>query len=248
VAMRMYTEFARYCWLINPAEDYAKEAVVWREALRSKLGPGRHTILELGVGGGCNLSHLTDEFDAVAADISPEMIEQAKKLNPGVEFHVGDMRTIRLGRTFKAVLIHDAITYMQTEDDLRAVFATAAAHLEPGGVFLTSPDYVREVFKSPTASVNTRRDATTTFTYVEYTYDPDPADTTVETLFRYFIHESGTLRIEDDPYVLGLFPTETWLKLLREAGFEAETLPYDVEGAHGAPLFRGVLKQAAGPS
>ncbi len=243
---KMYGELARYWPLISPAGNYVKESAIWRDVLRHKLGPGRHSILELGVGGGCNLSHLTSEFDAVAADISPQMVEQARKLNPGVEFHVGDMRTIRLGRTFKAVLIHDAISCMLTEDELRAAFATAAAHLEPGGVFLTSPDWVRESFEGPITDCATHRDAATTFTYMGYIYDPDPADTTVKVLYRYFIREGGELRIEDDEHVLGLFPTQTWLRLLREAGFGPESLPYDVEGGHGAPLFLGVLGSPAG--
>ena len=29
------------------------------------------------------------------------------------------MRSVRLGRTFDAVFVHDAIAYMTTEDDLR---------------------------------------------------------------------------------------------------------------------------------
>ena len=100
----MYTEFAKYWTLISDPADYAKEACCWRDALRSKLGPGQHEILEMGVGGGNNLSHLKADFNFTAVDISPQMIEQAKKLNPDVEFHVGDMRTVRLGRKFKAVI------------------------------------------------------------------------------------------------------------------------------------------------
>ena len=146
---RMYTEFARYWQLISDPADYAVEARCWRDALRSKLGPGRHEILEMGVGGGNNLSHLKSDFKFTGVDISPQMIEQARKLNPDEEFHVGDMRTIRLNRKFKAVIIHDAIDYMLSEDDLRATFATAAAHLEKGGVFITAPDCLRESFKEP---------------------------------------------------------------------------------------------------
>ena len=102
--------------------------------LRKHLGPGRHRLLELGVGGGHNLSHLTSEFDAAAVDLSPQMLELSRRLNPTVEHHLGDMRTVRLpGQVFDAVLIHDAICYMQTEDDLRAAFATARVHLRPGG-------------------------------------------------------------------------------------------------------------------
>jgi len=229
---RMYTEFARYWALISPPEDYAVEARRWRDVLRSRLGPGRHEVLELGVGGGNNLSHLTDEFDAVAADLSPEMLEQARRLNPQVEFHVGDMRTIRLGRTFKAVLIHDAISYMTTEEDLRATFVTAAAHLDRGGVFVTSPDWFRETFRDPQVSFGANSDGQVTFTLVEYTWDPDPSDTEIDSLCWYLIREGGALRIEQDRHVLGLFPLDAWLRLLEESGFEATTEPYNVYDDH----------------
>jgi len=242
----MYTEFARYWPLISDPADYATEAGYWREALRSRLGPGRHEILELGVGGGNNLSHLTDDFQATGADISPHMIEQARKLNPDVEFHVGDMQTLRLGRTFKAVLIHDAISYMQTEDDLRATLATVAAHLEPGGVFVTSPDHLRESFRPPCVDHGTRIDGHVTFTLIEYTHDPNPTDTTVETLMWYLIEEAGTLRVEQDRHVMGLFSQATWLRLMEEAGFEAEKVPYDVHEDHRESwLFVGVLRSDA---
>ena len=65
------------------------------------------------------------------------------------------MRTVRLGRTFDAVLIHDAIGYMTTEADLRAAFETAETHLRPGGVFITSPDFFREDFRDPAVETAT---------------------------------------------------------------------------------------------
>lgn len=61
---RMYDEFAHLWSLISAPEDYANEAGYWRAILRAQLGPGRHEILELGVGGGNNLSHLTSGFKA----------------------------------------------------------------------------------------------------------------------------------------------------------------------------------------
>ena len=60
------------------------------------------------------------------------------------------MRTVRLGRTFDCVFVHDAVCYMTTEHDLRAAIATAAAHCRPGGVVLMAPDYVRETFRPGT--------------------------------------------------------------------------------------------------
>jgi SAM-dependent methyltransferase len=145
-AGRLYREFAHLWPLMSPPEDYAAEAVFWRTVLRDLLGPGRHSLLELGVGGGHLLSHLAGDFDATAVDLSPAMLDLCRQRLPSVDLHVGDMRTVRLGRTFDAVLIHDAISHMLTEADLLAAFQTAAAHLKPGGIFITSADRYREQF------------------------------------------------------------------------------------------------------
>ncbi|MEE9261436.1 MAG: class I SAM-dependent methyltransferase, partial [Dehalococcoidia bacterium] len=182
---RLYNDLAHLWPLFDPPEEYAQEAAFWRQALREKLGPGRHQVLELGVGGGHLLSHLTADVQATAVDISERMLAHSIELNPGVEHHVGDMRSIRLGRTFKAVLIHDAISYMLTEQDLRATFATARAHLKPGGVFITAPDWFRETFKGTSVSHRIACRDGLELTFIEYEHDPDPGDTTIETIMFY---------------------------------------------------------------
>ncbi len=247
---RMYTEFAEYCQLINPREDYADEAPQWAAVLRKHLGAGRHEILELGVGGGNNLSYLVDEFQATAVDLSPEMLAQAAKLMPQVELLVGDMRTVRLGRTFRAVLIHDAIDYMTSEQDLRATFATAAEHLDIGGVLVTSPDFYSETFRGPIASCATNAAGAVSFTNMEYMYDPDSCDTTMDVLSWYLLNESGRLRVEHDRHVYGLFSMETWLRLMGEAGFAVERVPFEVgDPVRETYLLVGVLKnRPGGPS
>ncbi|MDO8836863.1 MAG: class I SAM-dependent methyltransferase [Vicinamibacterales bacterium] len=219
---RLYTDLAAIVRLLSPPAEYAEEAAFWRCVLRARLGEGRHHLLELGVGGGHNLSHLTAEFDATAVDLSAAMLEQCRGLNPGVELFVGDMRNVRLGRTFDAVLIHDAVSYMTTEADLRAAFETAGAHLRPGGVFITSPDFTTETFQSPSVHTATHGDGTVDVTYFEFAWDPDPADTTVEVLMTYVIREGRRARLEHDRHVIGLFPNATWLRLCGEAGFEVD--------------------------
>ena len=188
----LYDKLA-YLWpVISPPEDYAEEAVHWRRAIRDQLGPGRHRLLELGVGGGHNLSHLTAEFDAVAVDISPKMLDLSRRLNPDVEHHLGDMRTFRLpGQSFDAVLVHDAICYMQTEDDLRAAFDTARAHLHYGGLLLVAPDLVRDTFR-PGLKLrwSTKLEGVEVITE-ETVLDADPSDTMVESYFTYTITEKG---------------------------------------------------------
>lgn len=224
----MYYEFAHLWPLISAPEGYANEAGFWRETLIDKLGSGRKEILELGVGGGNNLSHLTNHFHATAVDLSPRMLANSIRLNPDVVHHVGDMRTVRLGRTFDAVLIHDAISYMTTEKDLLDTFLTAKAHLIPGGIFITAPDWVKETFPGVFTSSATRSDNDSELTYFEYEHDPDPTDTTMETYFTYFIKEAGELKVELDRHITGLFPMTTWRSLLGKAGFKTEKRPYPV--------------------
>ena len=171
------------------------------------------------------------------------MLANSIRLNPGVEHHVGDMRTVRLGRTFKAVLIHDAISYMLTEADLRATFATARAHLEPGGVFITAPDWFRETFTGTRVSHRIRQKDDLELTFIEYVHDPDPRGTTIESIFFYIVKEEDGLRIEQDRHVMGLFPEHRWIELMTEAGFKVEKRPYPVhEYGHEGYLLTGVLQ------
>ncbi len=240
---RMYDEFAHLWTLISAPEDYAEEAGYWRDALRDRLGPGRHEILELGVGGGNNLSHLTDDFQATAVDISEKMLANSRRLNPGVEHIVGDMRTVRLNRTFGAVLIHDAVSYMLTEADLRAAFATARAHLEPGGVFITAPDWFKETFPGRKISSKLKSRDGLEMGLVEFSYDPDPSDTTMETLFLYIFDPAEESTVEKDVHVTGLFSQNTWIELMEEAGFQAEKLDYPVaEDGHEMYLLVGTAR------
>ncbi|MDZ4724073.1 MAG: class I SAM-dependent methyltransferase [candidate division Zixibacteria bacterium] len=219
---RLYDEFAYLYPLISGPEAYADEAQLWKNVLCEKLGPGRHTMIEMGVGGGFNLSHFIQDFDATGSDLSEKMVNVSQKFNPGIPHVVGDMRTMRIGKQFKAVLIHDAICYMLTEDDLRQTFVTAHEHLEPGGFLLTAPDYFKETFTDGMVRHNTMSDGTTTLTHLEYEYDLDPNDTVNEMLIHYLIRKDGKLRVERDLHVLGLFSVETWHRLLTETGFDVE--------------------------
>ncbi|MBI4310216.1 MAG: class I SAM-dependent methyltransferase [Chloroflexi bacterium] len=224
----MYGEFAHLWDTISSPQEYAEESKHWRNVLRARLGPGRHPILELGVGGGHNLHHFANEFQTTAIDISERMLANSIRLNPGVEHLVGDMRTLRLGRTFKAVLVHDAINYMLTRDDLRAAIATARAHLDTGGVFIAAPDWFKETFPGTHMVYAIRKHVTPELTFIEHVSDPDPSDERLEWVFFYLFSEGGRVRVEEDHHVVGIYSRDTWAQLLREEGFSMETVQYPV--------------------
>jgi SAM-dependent methyltransferase len=98
---------------------------------------GATTVLELACGTGSILAHLRDEYEVVGVDLSPEMLEVAREKVPGVELLLGDMTSVRLGRTFDAVLcLYDAVNHLLEWEQWERLFDTAAAHLVPGGVFV----------------------------------------------------------------------------------------------------------------
>ncbi len=162
---------------------------------------------------------------------------------PIVEHHLGDMRTVRLGQKFQAVVILDAVSYLLSEADIHATLQTAAAHLRPGGVLVMAPDWFRETFRDHFVSNTTRCRGDTVLTCIEYVHDPSPADTTIETVMFLLIREKGQLRIEQDRHTMGLFGKTTWFRLMAEAGFEAETRPYvEVDCGARLTLLVGVLQ------
>ena len=232
-ALRLYDDLAAWWPLLSDPADYADEAAFAAGLLREACDAPPRTVLELGSGGGNNASHLKAQFQLTLVDRSPGMLAVSRALNPECEHIEGDMRTVRLGRVFDAVFVHDAIEYMTTEDDLRRTMDTAFVHCRPGGAALFEPDHVRETFRPETAHGG-HDGPDRALRYVEWTWDPDPADTTYRTDFALLLREpDGSMRAELDRHVCGLFERELWLRLLREVGFA----PRIVVDAYGRDLF-----------
>ena len=106
---RLYGELAEWWPTFQVPEEYREEAAFFARVLDKTCDPPLRTVLELGSGGGNNASHLKSRFAMTLVDISPHMLAVSRELNPECEHLEGDIRTLRLGRTFDAVFIHDAI-------------------------------------------------------------------------------------------------------------------------------------------
>ena len=224
---RLYSDPAKWFHLLTAPEDYAEEADFYRKAILSACDRPAQTMLELGSGGGNNASHLKRHFQLTLVDLSPEMLAISQELNPECEHIVGDMRNVRLEQQFDVVFIHDAIMYMTSDDDLQQAMKTADIHCRPGGAALFAPDHVRETFQ-PTTDHGGHDDQERGLRYLDWTWDPDPDDTTYISDMVYLIkEESGLVNVEYDRHILGIFPRQTWLTLLKDSGFQPETLPFE---------------------
>jgi SAM-dependent methyltransferase len=227
---RLYQDLAPWWPLISPPEEYAREAVFVIKAVGLASGPVRD-VLELGSGGGHLASHLRDHFSMTLADLSEDMLGQSRPLNPGCEHLAGDMRTMRLGRTFDAVLVHDAVDYMTTEEDLTQVIGTAFAHCRPGGVAVLVPDSITETFQPGTGYGGSDDADGRGARFLEWAFDPDPEDTWTVAQYAFMLRDArGSVQVVHEAHHLGLFPRETWRRLLAERGFDAQVMTEVIPG------------------
>lgn len=215
----LYDELAAWWPLLSDPSEYAEAATSYAELLKARCDPPALTLLELGSGGGNNASHLKASFDRVTlVDVAPRMLDVSRVLNPECEHHLGDMRSVRLGRQFDCVFVHDAICYATTRDDLSAAIGTVSSHCRPGGSFLLAPDFVRESFQ-PAVSHGGRDGADRALRYLEWTWDPDPGDQTYVVDLVYVLRgEDGMVRVRHDRHLQGLFSTAEWLEACHDAG------------------------------
>jgi len=220
--MRLYAELAPWFHLLTHPADYAEEAEFATRVIEETIAGEARTLLELGSGGGNNASHLKRRFECTLTDISPEILELSRTLNPECAHAEGDMRTLRLGRTFDVVFVHDAISYLTTEDELRAALETAAAHLRPGGVAVLVPDATAETFTPTTDHGGHDGEDGRRLRYLEWTHPPSAEDPSTYLVDYVVVLEEpgGQVRVVHDRHRLGLFPDASWRRLVRDVGLE----------------------------
>ena len=231
----LYSELAEWWPLLSAPHEYEEEATKYVELLMKESNPPPGKVLELGSGGGNNASHMKKHFEMTLVDLSPEMLAVSKAINPELEHVVGDMRNVRLDETFDAVFVHDAVSYITTEEDLRATFATVHAHLRPGGVALFCPDHVGETFAPATEHGGLDGDDRS-LRYLMWTHEAEGTRCFVD--FVYLLKDrDGSVRCVEERHVEGVFPREHWLSWLEEAELPARAQTMSFSDYPDMPIF-----------
>ncbi|PSL36341.1 methyltransferase family protein [Planomicrobium soli] len=228
--MKLYNELAEWWPWMSPHTEYEEEASLYLDIIQ-RYHPDVKQALEFGSGGGSNAYYLKRHFAMVLSDLSREMLEVSRRLNPECEHIQGDMRNIDAGSTFDLVFIHDAITYFTATSDLLAVMQNAKKHLNKKGILFIMTDQFTETFRPETSHGGIDKDGRG-FRYLEWTDDKDPEDFVTETEYLYIMkNEKGEIFRESDSSISGLFSMDTWEKLLAEAGFKTtfERIHYTTE-------------------
>jgi len=239
--LHMYEDLAEWWPLLSPPSEYEEEAADLVPRLITRTGTQPATLLELGAGGGSLAFHLKRHFRLTLTDISPGMSAVSQEVNPECEHLLGDMRSLRLGRQFDAVLIHDAIMYARTPDEVQAALCTASAHCREGGTVAILPDYVRETFSPGTECDGHDTPDGRGLRYLEWRWDPDPGDNTYLVDYAFLLRSrDGTVRVAHDQHEEGLFGRAEWLRWLEEAGLPADS----ALDSSGREIFLGIRRGA----
>jgi ubiquinone/menaquinone biosynthesis C-methylase UbiE len=244
----VYNDLAWTERIVALPEDYTEEAELYVRLLRERAAAEPKTLLHLGCGAGGHDFTFKRHFRVTGVDISEGMLEVARETNPEIRYIHGDMRSVVLDERFDAVVIPDSIGYMTTEEDLRTAVRTAASHLKPGGALLITVN-MKEEFRDNNF-VYTGSKGNIEIVVFENNYVPASNPATYEATIVTLIRRSGVLETYAECHTLGLFPTETWLRVLQEAGFETtETRLDDLyapfiqgDGAYPLRVFVGVKR------
>lgn len=171
------------------------------------------------------------------------MLRIARRRNPGVQFHLGDMRTFDTGRHYDALTcMFSSITYAGDVDGLVRTLHCFASHLVPGGACVVEPFIPRESWvDKPTGHVRYAEGTDLTVAAV------DRAVRSGTTVVREIAYAAATLTgLEQvrERHVFGLYSSQEYLSAFRDAGFEVEYDPQGFDATRGLYLARRLAEPA----
>lgn len=236
----VFNAYCRYYDLLYRDKDYSGETA-YIQSLLARNGITQGNLLEFGSGTGKHGRLLAAiGYTVHGIERSSEMVAEAEAA-PGFTCQQGDITNTTMGRQFDAVLsLFHVISYQTTNEQLLAVFANAAAHLNTGGLFVFDFWYTPAVYtQRPMVRVKRMADDQVEITRiaeptilanenrvdVNYTiYAHDLATDTVQTLqethpmrhlslpeIDFLAGSTGFERIEAEEFLSGQAPSEdTW--------------------------------------
>lgn len=141
-----FNAYSTYYDLLYHDKDYEAE-VEYITNLLHRFGFKGFDILEFGSGTGKHGRLFAQRgYQVTGIELSAEMVAKSETI-PGFSCQQGDICSLKLGRTFDAVLsLFHVVSYQTTNEAVQAVFARAAEHLEVGGLFIFDVWYSPAVY------------------------------------------------------------------------------------------------------
>ncbi len=134
---------APYAARAAAGQDIHGEATLVESLLQSPLNQSRsqlpYTVLDAGCGTGRMSIELARRgFDIVGVDLDEVMLTQARAKAPHLDWRLGDLSTIKLDKSFDAIVLAGNVMIYLTPGTEAATLANLAAQLNPGGLLIAA--------------------------------------------------------------------------------------------------------------
>ncbi len=107
------------------------------DLLTSLLAGATASVLDAGCGTGrVAIEMAARGFDVVGVDLDPGMLDTARQKAPEIEWNLGDLATVELGRTFDLVAMAGNVIVFVAPGTEGQVLSRMADHLRPGGLLV----------------------------------------------------------------------------------------------------------------
>jgi SAM-dependent methyltransferase len=121
-------------------KDYNTESQRLIHLIRRHKKSKGNTLLDVACGTGRHISYLKSSYFVEGLDIDPRLLAIAKRRDPDVRLHQGNMLTFNLHKQFDVVTcLFSAIGYMTTLRKLQRAIRNMSLHLKSGGVLIVEP-------------------------------------------------------------------------------------------------------------
>ncbi len=238
----MFTRTAAYYDLLYSFKDYAAASEDIR-GLIERSSSGAKTVLDVGCGTGRHIEQLRRWYQCEGLDLDEQLLAVARKRNPGVAFHRGDMAKFHLDSRFDVVTcLFSSIGYVRAADRMRAAVASMARHLNPGGLLILEPWVTPERFwPRHIASNHVESDGMK----ISWMYAHQRQGNVSIFDIHYLVGRFDGVEHFTERHQMGLFSHEEYLEALTSAGLDVD---FDESGPFGRGLYVGRTRADVGAS
>ena len=228
--MSVFNQYSDYYDLLYKDKDYSAESsyIIY---LIKKYGNNGNAIFEMGSGTGRHAQLLAKQgYNVHGLDLSEQMVGYARKsldnhtkAQEKITFDVGDMRSVRLDKTFDTVLsLFHVMSYQISNKDLENALTTAAFHLKKGGLFIFDFWYGDAVLKQhPLVKIKRVEDDNYKITRIAEPIH-DQKNNKVDVGFTLYVHDKKNdkiIELQEKHTMRYFFETEI-VRLMYKTGFE----------------------------
>ena len=234
----MFAKTAQFYDALYEFKDYASTFSQLRQLIEY-LTPGAKDLLDMACGTGKHLEYLQEFYYTEGVDVSPEMLEIARKRCPKVPFHVGDMVNFDLRRTFDVITcLFSSIGYLTTLESLQKAIAQMGGHLRPGGLLIVEPWLSPENYWVGKLNVNVVDKPELKIVWM---YVSELKDRVSIFDIHYLLGTPQGISSFVERQEMGLFTHQEYLEAFQKANLEVS---YDSKGLFGYGMYLGSKSRA----